>query len=693
MRKGSQLSAEYFDNIYNTIDAAGQNLEDNISLVYNASNSLYNHSSTIEDILTTNLSTFTNRLNSVSFSYASDTTSFIESFESTEFVDKAFSVDKALTIDSLNKTLTLPEIKTTQNVIVSVIVEPDSNGIGGNSLSGYKNADLSVITDGDVSSIYEYERFSSTFDSSSVDLVLTLKLATYAVTNGIYIKLFSPDGVQFPIVDFIEVSSDSVKWDKVDYFLDQSSPKNDYYVRYLATGTRYVRVKLSQAVAQYVNTGFGIKQRYAIGIREIQILTTEYDTSGDYISIPFSSGSSISKVLLESDYQSNSDLNFYVSANNGGKWLQVTPSQALDLYSSDTGVLYIENLKSIRLRIGMKRSVSPILASLSQLSRFAPTSIYYLKYKPVNLTAMLGGHVSFGDIKTYTPTVQFPYNVQNELSNNSGLTFTTTGDSVTGQFSGSIQSFTTSGVNASDISINLAKEYIRENKGSIFVITLKYIPYTDNIDSMLEVSIGGQQLKQWFSPEQDVLSPTYLLIRHENRYHTYLYLDLKNLGIFQDIPSGVLVNGSVTSGIGVRYSPVSYSPSDSSITGQFITLPYKSMYPSSENFIVIAIDENKNTIMLNNKTDFALLSDKKTIKIDNSVYSNKVLYKISFLPAFEVDEFLPSDINTVTVNIPSISDADPSSSLLFEYTYQDQQSISDIKYYSPICKKYKVTLS
>lgn len=700
MKKGSQLSADYLDSIYDTIDSVGENLENNIAQIYNVSSSLYNHSSAIEDILTANLSTFTNRLNSVSFSYANDTVSFIESFESSEFIDKKFSVDRALTIDSINKTLTLPEKNTIKNKMVSIIIEPDSNGAAGNSLNGFKNSDIAVINDDDVSSMFEYEKFTGTFSSTNLDLILTLKLESYSVTNGMYIKLYSPDGIQFPIVDFIEVSPDGEKWISVDYFLDTTTPKNDYFIRYLSEPTRYVRLKISQFVAQYVNTGFGVKQRYAIGIREIQVLTTEYAAEGEYVSIPFSTGSPISTVSLEADYESNSDLTFSISANNGGKWLPIKSGDVLDLYSSDTGVLYIENLKSVRMKINMKRSISPTLSNYSQLTSFSPNNTYYLKYKPMNLTASIGAHVSFGDIKSYLPQVQFPYNIKNELSDNSGISIFSLGASAYGKFdSQETLLFESSGIDllesqtASGEVIRGIRKHILANKGNMFLVTLRYIPYNDNIESMLEVYVGGQKLNQWYMISDTQIQPTYFLLPHENKYHTYLYLDLKNLGIFNNIDGDVLVNGTITNGINIKYAPYIYAKEVSIYNGPDIALPYKSIYPTAENFKVISISDDGTEIMLNNKTDFALLSDRQTIRIDNSVYSNRVSYSISYCPAFNIDEFLPSEINNIAVDISAISDADQTSNILFDYIYQDQQSLADVKYYSPICKKYKVTLS
>jgi hypothetical protein len=189
--KGSELTSQHLSEYYQNIDDICGQLNTSVYNSYTAANILYNHSSVIEDILASNISSLYNKLNSIAFSYTGSYILFLESFESLEFIDKKFHVDRALNIDTLNRTLTLPIKKTAVNEIVSVIIEPDSNGMYGNSLNGFQNSDPNFIFDGDLSSIFEYEKFTGIFDSSSLDLTMTFKLNKLVITNSIYINIYN----------------------------------------------------------------------------------------------------------------------------------------------------------------------------------------------------------------------------------------------------------------------------------------------------------------------------------------------------------------------------------------------------------------------------------------------------------------------------------------------------------------------
>jgi hypothetical protein len=649
----------------------------------------------MEDILVNNITGFYNKLKSVTYSYTGSSVVFIESFESLDYLDKKFHVDKALNVDTTNKTLTLPVKNTVNQEIISVIVEPDSNGMPGNSLNGYKNSDINSLFDGDTSTVYEYEKFTNIFEADKLSLVLTIKLASTVVTNSIYIKLYTDSEITYPVIDTIEVSLDSKTWKTLDSFINDDIGQNDHYIRYIAERTRYVRIKLSQQVAQYVSTGFGIKSRYSIGIRDISVITNEFGDFGDYISIPFQTGKPISNVSMTSDFKSNSDITFLVSANNGGTWLPITPDGTnLSLLELSTGVLISDNLRSISARISMKRGITPMLKSINESLAYSPSQQYQLKYYPSNINCYLGGFVSMGDILQYNLNTNFPYNILNKLYLNSGIKIYTpaaSGSTYKAYFNDNslvISSASTSGASIDYVKYSLANVI----KNNAYLITARYIPYYDTIEDDLQVYIGDELVPRYIV-KNNIIYLNYVIFKHPNAMHSYIYIDLFNIGAITNDNSIISVNGTISSGINIKYKPFVYTPEMSQVTRNIITLNVPILDPTEQNIIITSTEPNAFYNTLGN-TEYKVSNDRLTIVINEGSYSNTATYSISYIPGIDITSLLPnSDQISQLIEIPALTDAPYSSKLTFNYTYQDQQSLIDSKYYSPICKNYNLTLS
>lgn len=693
---GSQLYTQDVQDFYNNIDTAAELLNSLVLNSYTAANNLYNHSSTMEDILVNNLAGFYNKIKSVTYSYTGSSVVFIESFESLAYVDKKFYIDQALNVDTTNKTLTLPVKSTKNQDVASIIVEPDSNGMPGNSLNGFKNADISAILDNDTSTIYEYEKFTNIFEADKLTLVLTFTLANVAVINSIYIKLYSESEIQYPIVDSIQVSLDAVNWTSLDAFISSNEGQNDHYIRFIAQRTRYVRINLSQQVAQYVSTGFGIKNRYSIGIRDINIITDEFKDSGDYVSIPFTTGKQISNVSLTADYKSNSDIQFLISANNGGTWLPITPDGTkLSLLDINTGVLISDNLRSIRTRINMKRVLSPLLNSTEETLQYNASQSYQLKYYPTDLTGAIGGYISCGDIVRYNVNANLPYNILNKLYLNSGLKIyspgVSGGSSYTTHFND--PSIVLTPTSTSGTAIDNVRYFILNSIfGNSYNISCRYIPYYYGIDNDISVYIGDELVPQ-FTITDGIIYINYLFLQHPNTMHSYLYVDLYNIGAITNTNGTININGSISSGINLKYKPYTFTPEMSQVTRNIITLNMPILNSSSQNIIVTITEPLQNPTTLD-QSQYSISDDRITITISDAAFSNTATYTVSYVPSVDITSLLPSaDQISQSIQIPALIDAPYTSSLVFRYKYQDQQSLSDSKYYSPICKDYTLSVS
>lgn len=559
MIKGSMLNSDHLSEFYSGINDSINNLSRNITYIYNSANDLYNHSSALEDVLTVHISSFYNKLNSIVYSYTSSTVVFVEMFKSTEYADKKFVVNKELNIDSNNQTLTLALKNTEKIEISSVIIEPDSNGSYGNALNNYSNSRVESIFDNDLSTVFEYEKFSSVFETSSLNLILTIKLVNTDVTNGLYIKLFSSSNASYATLDTIEISRDSSTWTQLSSFIDSGSiTKNDHYIRYTSIRTGYIRLKFKQTVSEIVNTDFGIKNRYSIGIRGIEVYKNEFDSYGDYVSIPFETGSQISKVSLNAEMISNNDVYFYISANNGGKWVSITPNtgSTIDLLNIDTGVSIPSNLRSIRVRVSVVRKASQDVNSLSQTFPVIYGNAYTLKYMPVKLNAMFGGHISYGDIVKYNIQMPPPFNILNDLYLNSGYKIITdSSQQIFNVYNNSHQTDIDKIGTADTFSdaLRLVDNSILRAIGRNYIQTIRYVPYSDTINEDLEILSGNEVIDRWSSITNGTVTTYWIISRilpHPTSMHSYVFLDLDNLCQFYkvndetDVVTNINIGGS-----------------------------------------------------------------------------------------------------------------------------------------------------
>jgi hypothetical protein len=97
-------------------------------------------------------------------------------------------------------------------------------------------------------------------------------------------------------------------------------------------------------------------------------------------------------------------------------------------------------------------------------------------------------------------------------------------------------------------------------------------------------------------------------------------------------------------------------------------------------------------VKLSPNTDFTLSADKKSIKIKDSAYSSRKDYKVTYYHGIDIGNLLPENITTSTLRIPGIVKTNNPTTIVAKYDYQNQATLSDIRYYSPICKEYRVTL-
>ena len=551
MLKNSLLDTSFFSSFSDSINSGSIESQNTIMNTFITSNATYNEASSVEDVLISELSSMISQINSIKFLVSGENVTFVESFESIDFFDKKFHVDNACTLDTTNRTLTLPEKNQVMNKFVSAIIEPGSNGTPGNSMKQFQNNDLSMIFDDSATTMFEYEKFSSAFTAEPLELNLTLKLQDTISTNSAYIKLFSEKGIPNPTIEKLSVSGDGQSYTDVQFEYIQN--QNDFFLRFLTQKTRYIRVLLKQQYHEEIITDFGVNFRYSINIRQIESVSTDFSISGEYVSIPLVAKNEFSTISFSAvDYKVRfDDIKYYISANNGGKWLPIKNGEVLDLYRLDTGMPMSSSLESIRVKIEMSKLVSGNFVNIEEILN-SNNDIYQLKSVPFNLLPLLGGHVSFGDSKVLKLTLDIPNMIQPEEFNQE-----------------CILDFQTKS-------------------------TVNLMPYYDGIEDDIVIKINGTPIDHI---NEKTGSYNFKFTPHTNKYNSIVVFNFTSSGLNAEMMqsgntnslNGDVLQSRKTFTAELYYKPYVYTREDAIITGPIIKLPYPSLYSDISNINIEAI--------------------------------------------------------------------------------------------------------
>lgn len=226
-----------------------------------------------------------------------------------------------------------------------------SNGSPGNNFqidapSGHDNID--AISDGEPNTWFEYEKVVADYSSSPLVLDLTIVLEELSVINHINIRPVN-FGIQTPIViETIETSREGEEYtsikeevpikdfvaedEKNEFELSFNSSKGtgEGWYSFLPRKAKFIHIVLKQPTPYPINTTVGSRLRYAIGLKDTNILGRKFNPEGSLVSSLFSSPSEIKKVSMwasENPVEENSlaDVKHFVSSDNGASWLALQP--------------------------------------------------------------------------------------------------------------------------------------------------------------------------------------------------------------------------------------------------------------------------------------------------------------------------------------------------------------------------------
>jgi hypothetical protein len=248
--------------------------------------------------------------------------------------------------------------------IDSVTINKSSNGTTGNNhqLDVTGHGEIEVITDGKPNTWFEYENVVFNEINTPLVLNLTIKLKEIAVINHIHINAMffgtptavkvssintSVDGKEYlsvkdeiPVADFLLEDEENV------FSLSPASSKfaGQGFYSFLARKAQYVNIVLEQNSPYPIETLNGSRLRYAIGLRDINILSRKFLESGSIVSHSFDVESEVKKISLlasENPLEPSvlASINHFVSHNDGAEWWGIQP-QNIDAYGTPEIVDY-----------------------------------------------------------------------------------------------------------------------------------------------------------------------------------------------------------------------------------------------------------------------------------------------------------------------------------------------------------------
>lgn len=236
-----------------------------------------------------------------------------------------------------------PKVKT-------YIINKPSNGTEGNNfqLDVIGKDELAAIGDNEPNTWFEYERVTAYEADIPLIFDLTISLDEISVINHIHINPInfgtptpvqiqkletSKDGLEYvsvkdevPIKDFVSEDEDEV------FQLSPATGKfsGQGFYSFLPRKAQYIHIVLVQSTPYSINTLNGSRLRYAIGVRDINVLGRRFKPEGSIISIPFSIDGDIRKISLwasenPTDASALADVSHSISENDGATWRPLQP--------------------------------------------------------------------------------------------------------------------------------------------------------------------------------------------------------------------------------------------------------------------------------------------------------------------------------------------------------------------------------
>lgn len=330
---------------------------------------------------------------------------FSDSFNNLNRIDFNSSLLNATqcNIDQVQGIATLPVSNKTIITVTEIpVINSNSNGTPGNSLEDTTgaSADINNINDDNPDTWFEYERVLVVDDGIPLTLDITINLSNPQIINFIRINPNNFGTKNQILIDTIETSVDGKSYLSVkdDIPLNGFTTQDENNVFLLAPSTskfagqglytfnprkvKYVHLIFKQFTPYTITTDDTVNLRYAIGIRDIEIVSLTFDVTGEIISANYQADAVFKKIALITNQNPTtfSDLvsiDHFVSADNGSTWNQVEPE---DFIGKDNTIPKIINfntldkdsintqtpIQSLRYKATMKRNKDAFVQGVTE---------------------------------------------------------------------------------------------------------------------------------------------------------------------------------------------------------------------------------------------------------------------------------------------------------------------------------------
>jgi len=235
------------------------------------------------------------------------------------------------------------------------VINPGSDGNPGNTQEKGRalNADPKAMLDGNPDTWFEYEKVLDGTDEKGLVFDFTLRLQKAEVINFIRINPNNFGAKTPPVVEDIMLSADGRKFESIkkDILSDDIFDTGDEVFKLTPSTSKYsgqgfysfsprktllVRVVIAQKSPYPIVTTDGKKRnRYAVGIRDVQIESRKFSTKGEFISKAYSFSSPVRKVMLTTTQapphdagktgKAHGSISHFISLDNGTSWTSISP--------------------------------------------------------------------------------------------------------------------------------------------------------------------------------------------------------------------------------------------------------------------------------------------------------------------------------------------------------------------------------
>lgn len=268
-----------------------------------------------------------------------------------EIEDKAYDKEKMF-VDVANNRVVLPLAGEAQSMKPKRIqIADNSIGTSGNNqeVGVISRSSLELLADNNMDTWFEFEQVSKEKITTPTTLVLKIELEKEGIFNLLEIAPSAFPTGTYPAIAGLSGSVDgSLFFDLMPFYLGNietdsngnrvvqlgatpGNPSDSNMLPFSPKKVKYISIKLIEDSSYFIQSPSGIRNRSAIGIKEIKIKSQKYKQEGQIISTNFVSEKEISKISLEtlevlpSGYDTT--LKYFTSIDDGKVWEEIGPSQ------------------------------------------------------------------------------------------------------------------------------------------------------------------------------------------------------------------------------------------------------------------------------------------------------------------------------------------------------------------------------